>query len=312
MRLSVVIPARNEEQNLPRLLRALHTQTRQPEEVIVVDDGSTDATASVARALGARVISSQPLPDGWRGKPWACHQGARAATGDCLLFLDADVWLERDGLRRLLAMYSGGAFSLAPWHKVERGYEQLSLFFNLVMVLSAAREALFGQMLLVDRDSYWRVGGHECVKQRTLENLWLTGEFRRAGIPVASGIGRGILGMRMYPRGFRDLVKGWSKGFAGGAACVATRTRLLVGAWLGGLTTAVLGWWLGAFEAVWATVYIGCALQVAWLGRKVGSFHWLAALLYPVPLFFFFGIMVRAVFLPGRIVSWKGRRIHAD
>ena len=78
--LSIIIPARNEEQNLPTLLRSIAAQSAQAHEIIVLDDASTDRTAEVAAQFGARVINSQPLPDGWRGKTWACHQGALAAT----------------------------------------------------------------------------------------------------------------------------------------------------------------------------------------------------------------------------------------
>ena len=130
---SIIIPARNEEHNLPTLLRSLAAQPVKPREIIVVDDGSTDRTAELARQLGATVIPSKPLPDGWRGKTWACHQGAQAATGELLLFLDADTWFEPDGLARVLAIYPGGAFSVGPYHAVRKPYEELSLFFNFNM-----------------------------------------------------------------------------------------------------------------------------------------------------------------------------------
>jgi hypothetical protein len=100
---SIIIPARNEEHNLPRLLRSLAAQPVTPKEIMVVDDGSTDRTAELARQLGATVIPSQPLPDGWRGKTWACHQGANDSTSDRLLFVDADTWFEPDGLARILS-----------------------------------------------------------------------------------------------------------------------------------------------------------------------------------------------------------------
>ena len=82
--LSIIIPARNEEENLPTLLRSLAAQSVRPGEIIVVDDASTDHTAEVARQNGARVVNSLPLPEGWRGKTWACHQGAQAAAGQKL------------------------------------------------------------------------------------------------------------------------------------------------------------------------------------------------------------------------------------
>ena len=88
--LSIIIPARNEETNLPTLLRSLTAQSVRPLEILVVDDASTDRTPGIARQNGAQVIPSLPLPAGWRGKTWACHQGAQHASGQLLLFLDAD------------------------------------------------------------------------------------------------------------------------------------------------------------------------------------------------------------------------------
>ena len=157
---SVIIPARNEEHNLPTLLGSLASQTLKLHEIIVVDDCSTDRTAELARQLGATVIHSQPLPGGWRGKTWACHQGAKAATGDLLLFVDADTWFEPGGLAHALSAYNQGAFSVGPYHAVRKPYEELSLFFNLNMVVGTVPNGLFGQMLLVDRESYQRIGGH--------------------------------------------------------------------------------------------------------------------------------------------------------
>jgi glycosyltransferase involved in cell wall biosynthesis len=85
---SVVIPARDEEKNLPTLLRSLGRPKAGFCEWIVVDDGSQDRTAQIAQEHGATVIRALPLPKGWTGKAWACHQGALASQGKVLLFLD--------------------------------------------------------------------------------------------------------------------------------------------------------------------------------------------------------------------------------
>ena len=93
---TVLIPARNEERTLPHLLAALARQQLQPEEVLVIDDHSSDSTAALVQrfaatsALPIRVVQPPPLPDGWCGKTWALHHGVQATTTELLVFLDAD------------------------------------------------------------------------------------------------------------------------------------------------------------------------------------------------------------------------------
>jgi 4,4'-diaponeurosporenoate glycosyltransferase len=310
--LSVIIPARNEEHNLPLLLESLAAQAVRPREIIVVDDGSADRTAETARAGGATVITSKPLPDGWRGKTWACHQGAEHAAGGLLCFVDADTTFEPGGLARMLSCYVGGAFSAGPWHAVKEAYENLSLFFNLNMVAGTVPGGLFGQMLLVDRESYRRVGGHEAVRGRVLENFRLAEHFRDSGIPVRSVAGRGVISFRMYPGGTKDLIEGWTKGFASGAGRTPRGTLWLLVAWMVGLMIAPIGLFAGGMRPAWLMVYLACAAQVGWFGRLVGAFHWYAAPVYPVPLVFFFGLFARSAMRSGKNVTWKGRDIRAD
>jgi 4,4'-diaponeurosporenoate glycosyltransferase len=306
---SVIIPARNEAANLPALLDSLRHQPTAPLEVLVVDDDSDDGTEEVARRGGASVIRSQPLPEGWRGKPWACHQGARAARGELLLFLDADCRLEPGGLDRLLARYEGGAYSVAPWHAVERPYEELSAFFNAIMVAATVPGGLFGQVLLVEREAHERAGGHEAVKGRVLENLRLASIYRQHGLPVGCSAGKGMVRFRMYPDGFAALVEGWTKGFASGAAETPRLAVIGVAAWISGLIVALVAPLFGAW--LWG-LYLLFALQFGIVLRRVGGFSWLTALAYPVVLLFYLGLFLRSSRRSGRTVTWKGREIHAD
>jgi len=307
--LSIIIPARNEEHNLPALLRSLNAQSVRPREVIVVDDASTDRTAGVARSLGATVIPSQPLPTGWRGKTWACQQGANTAQGDTLLFLDADTWFETGGLERILFHYSNGALSVGPYHAVRLPYEQISVFFNLIMNAATVPGGLFGQMLLISRENYQRVGGHEAVKGRILENFHLSERFREKGIPLRSMHGKGMLSFRMYPNGLSELVDGWTKGFASGAGQTAKPAMLLIVAWLTGM---MLPLGLLPFSDAASLLYLLFAAQLGVIFRQVGAFRWYTAAFYPVPLIFFFVVFALSVLRSGRRVTWKGRTIHAD
>lgn len=334
-RLSIVIPARNEEHNLPALLESIAAEELRPREVIVVDDGSSDNTAGIARSHGARVVESAPLPDGWRGKTWACHQGAGVAEGELLLFMDADTWFEPGGLARVLGMYFRGeeqegsrrlspremevrrpslpgALSVVPYHEVRRPYEDLSLFFNLCMTAGTVPNALSGQFLLVSRQDLQRAGGHESVRGRVLENFRLAENFRAAGVAVRGVSGRGMVGFRMYPDGFASLVEGWTKGFAAGAGRTPPQVLALVVAWMSGLMLPPL---LGTLAGSWPmglAAWLLCVVQLLYVARRLGSFGWPGILLYPLPLFFFFAVFAWSAMRSGKKVTWKGREIHAD
>jgi 4,4'-diaponeurosporenoate glycosyltransferase len=310
--LSIIIPARNEAHNLPKLLQSLRDQSVTPREIIVVNDGSTDATAALAKQFGAAVIDSAPLPAGWRGKTWACHQGAAAARGSTLLFLDADTWFEPGGLERMLRIPCDGALSIAPYHAVQDLYENLSLFFNVSMIAGTVPSGLLGQSLLVSRQHYQQVGGHESVRGKILENFQMAQQFRDAGIPVTSRIGKGIFSFRMYPEGLRSLVQGWTKGFAAGAGGTPPIKSLLVVLWMIGMMFPPMTLLEQVDMSLWAGAYVLCVLQLLWMARSLGSFSLGVIALYPLPLLFFFGLFGWSILRSGKQVKWKGRDIHAD
>ncbi len=310
--LSIIIPARNEAHNLPKLLKSLRAQSITPREVIVVNDGSTDGTAALARQFGATVIDSAPLPEGWRGKTWACHQGAAAAQGAMLLFLDADTWFEDGGLERMLRVPCDGALSIAPYHAVQELYENLSLFFNVSMIAGTVPNGLLGQSLLVSRPHYHLAGGHESVRGKILENFRLAQQFREAGLPVTSIIGKDIFSFRMYPEGLRSLLQGWTKGFAAGAGGAPAGKLLLVVLWMIGLMMPPLMLLQQLDLWTWGGGYILCAFQLVWMARSLGSFSLAVIATYPLPLVFFFGLFGWSKIKSGKQVQWKGRNIHAD
>lgn len=327
---SVIIPARNEESALPHLLASLRQQTHLPDEVIVVDDESQDRTREVALREGVRVVDSQPLPEGWTGKSWACHQGAEVAAGEMLVFLDADTSLEADGLQRILDTYleRAGVMSIQPYHRTKRLYEELSAYFNLVLMGSIDAfsvfgkllkpTALFGPVLVLSREQYRRSGGHEEVRGKLLEDIALAKELRKQGVPLRCYGGKGTVSFRMYPHGLRQLVDGWSKGFAMGAVQVAIPSLVMVVAWIVGsigtvryLVQSSLGASTVAIGA-WGALYLGYAAQTYWMLFRIGSFRPYTALLYPIPLLFFILVFARSLILVFvlRRVSWKERTIE--
>jgi 4,4'-diaponeurosporenoate glycosyltransferase len=308
---TVIVPARDEAENLRRLLPTLAGAS-----VIVVDDGSTDGTAEVAAALGARVIVAETPPEGWTGKAWACAIGAAAANERRLAFLDADVVVEPGGLERVVAEHDrrGGLVSVQPWHDVERPYEQLSAFFNVIAPMSVdaftplghrrTPTGAFGPCLVVERATYERIGGHghENVRGAVLDDVALARAVQAAGERVHVFGGRGVLRFRMYPRGLGQLVEGWSKNFAGGAAGTRPLTLLLVVVWMSGLIGGPL---------THPALYAAYAAQLAVLVRRVGRFSPLTAIAYPIPLAFFVAVFLRSAVLTfvRHEVRWRGRTI---
>lgn len=312
MPVSIIIPARDEERNLPVLLESLNSQNPPPEEIIVVDDGSTDRTAEIARAAGARVIASAPLPAGWRGKAWACQQGADAAVNDTFIFMDADTRFEPDGLQAVCNEFAarGGALSLAAFQTLEKPSEQLSAFF--VWVMTAASE-LFGPFLMVSKADYQKAGGHAAVKTQVLENVHLAAEFQKAGVPVSSLSGQDVLSIHMYPGGFRDLSNGWKKAFATGAGQTPPKRMAGIIFWLSAAAGTAVMLPVSAFTGyslvLWGALDAAFVFQLFAQLRRLGQFSFLTALLYPVFQVFFFGLFAQSAVQKQQ--SWKGRT-YAD
>lgn len=327
VRVSVIIPARNEAKILPDLLEDLKRQAVQPFEVICVDDESSDDTAAVAAAHGARVITVPERPEGWLGKPWACETGAQAAVGECLLFLDADVRLAPDAMCGLLSAYQAGegVVSIQPFHRIPKGYEQLALFFN-AMQFGANGAALprprgvglFGPVILMSRAVFDALGGFVSVRSCIIEDLALGERLREAGIGFRLFAGDGLISFRMYREGFRALVQGWTKNFAEGASKTPLWLFGLVCVWVTGCTSVPFRLILSATRQDWMQLGIQAALYALWgmelsrIATRLGSFRLLTILGYPYPLMVFLWVFLwswikKALRLP---VYWKGREIR--
>jgi 4,4'-diaponeurosporenoate glycosyltransferase len=321
---SVIIPARNEENNLPLVLESIINSSTQPLQLLVVDDGSIDNTAAVAIRYGATVIASAPLPRGWTGKTWACHQGALAAKGDTLLFLDADTRFAKEGYTRIVECFAkfpeNTALSILPFHQTQCWYEELSLFFNIVVAMSAGgfgglgRSYLFGQSLLVRRTLYQQAGGHASVKGEILENLHLAEYVRTAGGKTCAFGGRGTLAMRMFPDGPGQLCESWRKAFAAGARLMSPVVLGLSIYWLGAAMLPVLMVLAARNGSRWpiaVALYLLYVFEIAWFGRQLGTFRWTTALLYPVALLFYFATFAQSLWRQkrGSPVIWRGRQV---
>ncbi|MCU0260152.1 MAG: glycosyltransferase family 2 protein [Ilumatobacteraceae bacterium] len=314
--IAVVIPARNEAHALPALLAPLVAGSRAGDEIVVVDDHSTDATAAVAASFeGVRVLSAPDLPDGWLGKPHACWHGASSTTAPVLVFLDADVRPPADLLDRVagaVASAPEAVVSVQPSHVPGPGGEQLSLLCNVVAVAAVGRFSIlrgrattptaYGPVLALTRATYERVQGHAApsVRRAHTEDVELARTVGRAELYT----GAPDVTFRMYPGGLRDLLRGWTRSIVSGATSTPWWAALATAAWVWSLA----GGWLAA-----PVLYPVSAVQVWVLGRRVGRFSWWTAVLFPLAVLVLLVVTLRSLwaFVLKRDVRWKDRSVAA-
>jgi len=342
-RLSVIVPARNEELNIERCLRSLLASRGLELEVLVADDHSTDRTAELVAALAAadprlRLVTVGELPPGWMGKchalDWAVRQGR--PRGEWLLFTDADTWHHPDGAAAALAEAArSGAdmLSLVPTLEAPGFWERLlqpavaaliALFHRPSRINAPGRAEAFanGQYILVRSATHAAAGGHGAVAGKVLEDVELAGVLKRRGARIRLARGPEVFSTRMYT-GLGALVQGWKKNLyllvrsrlsrALGAALLALTLSLgpaLLGLAAAGLLLA--GAWAGPAWGAWALV----AVYLMVLGFQValrGLNGWYPAYAPLAPL----GNAVLVYILlasawhhrRGQGVVWKGRRV---
>jgi chlorobactene glucosyltransferase len=228
--LSVLIPVRNEEKNIDRLLGSLISLNYRNAEILVYDDGSTDRSAQLIRgyeALDSRVkyIAGKKLPEGWTGKNSACHNLAMAATGDYLLFLDADVIVGYDLLRRAVIFartHNLALLSMFPEQVMRTRGEKIVVPFMFRMLLSllplflirrcrwTSFAAANGQMMLFRGDLYHRYRFHEAVKEQLAEDIEIMRMVKRRKLRGDTLVGGKEIRCRMY-RSYSEGISGFSR-----------------------------------------------------------------------------------------------------
>ncbi len=227
---SILIPARNEEAVIGPLLRSISEQDYPSLEVIVYDDDSGDSTASVVRDFAGRdarirLIRGKELPKGWLGKNHACHQLAKHARGDYLLFLDADVEIGPSLIRNSLAHMIGNdlkLFSIFPvqvmltwgeWMTVPVMNYILLTLLPLSLIKNDRRASLSaanGQFMLFDGRTYRSHWFHQELKDQLVEDIRIMKFMKTNGIRVHTLLSNGQIRCRMY-HGCREAIAGFSR-----------------------------------------------------------------------------------------------------
>jgi hypothetical protein len=323
---SAIVPARNEEATIAAAIDSLAAQ---PEirEIIVINDQSTDGTAAALELLSSRyaqlrILETKELPGDWLGKNYAVSLGAAQATGDWLLFTDADgVHLPGSTAHALAdaAETGAGLVSYSPeqetrswWEKalIPFVYTRLSHKYSYAGVNhpDSRAAAANGQYLLIRREEYARIGGHAAVAGEVLEDVALARIAKQAGIRLHFASGHGIMRVRMY-RTFAAMWQGWTKNLyllMGGTSRAVGRELFRVVPWIPLLVLP-----LGLVHLIWGV--LGIALLA---GRHAAYAADLRRNRFPgaLALYYLPGVALYAAALLNSewryargSVAWKGR-----
>jgi glycosyltransferase involved in cell wall biosynthesis len=240
---SLLIPARDEEKNIAAILKDLQAQDYRNTEIIVFDDLSTDNTAQIVSGLSEsdsriRLIRSDGLPAGWLGKNHACHMLSKAANGDYMLFLDADVRLDKDVLMKAITLSEtsrSGLLSAFPTQVMVTIGEQLTVpnmnyilltLLPLILVRKSRYPSLAaanGQFMLFNSVLYRELSPHKKFRDNKVEDIAIARYFKQKHIEVSCITGISSIKCRMY-EGFQEAVNGFSKnvlGFFGNSFVIA-------------------------------------------------------------------------------------------
>jgi chlorobactene glucosyltransferase len=340
--ISVIIPARNEERNIRRCIQALRNQTYPHLELIVVDDRSTDQTPSILVQLAQlddrlHIIKGTELPPGWAGKPHALVQGAQAAQGEWLCFMDADTFAEPTLLASAYCValeHAADMFSILTRQELDSFWERTILplvFLGLSFGFPAQRvndpskpDAISnGQFILIRRAVYEKTGGHTAVRAEVAEDKAIATLVKHAGYHLALADGRKVARTRMYTS-LPEMWEGWTKNiylgmrdrlwlliFAillGGVVSIALPLCLFGGlAWLasgGGLPALIF-----TFEAIALTAYLVWKRLQACQAFVIPAGY---AFTFPLGSLIFTAMMLNSALsvISGKGVLWKGRRYY--
>ncbi len=334
--ISVLVPARDEEENIEACVRSLLALNYPNFEVLVLDDHSADDTYSILCRLRnrdhrLRVLIGADLPPDWYGKPFACWQLANAASGEFLLLTDADCVFAPDAL--LLALganqeHQADVVSLVPDLRCHGFWERLLIPIQYFVIFAFLPTPLIrltpfpwfaaanGAFLFLKRETYFAVDGHRAVRRQLAEDVKFAQHVKRRGKSLWYGDGSRTYFVRMYD-GLDELWAGFSKNlfpaFSHNLPLLLWIVFFLLNLFVLPPLWALWGW---QAHAAWTVLPLGTYLGLAAIrfgltlrfGRDSGGY----ALLNPLAWFLVIGIALSSAYrsLSGRGNAWKGRVYH--
>jgi glycosyltransferase involved in cell wall biosynthesis len=325
---SLLIPARNEEKNIGKLLQSLTKQEYNNIEILVYDDLSTDQTPTIIKEFQQtdpriQIIDGVALPSGWLGKNHACYNLALKATGRYLLFLDADVDISPNFVQNAVAYMQKKQLSLLtmfPKQRMETFGEQMVVpNMNLILLsllplwlvswsrrpsLSAAN----GQMMMFRANDYTMYQWHKMLKTTTAEDIAISRQIKRHRLRMATLLGKSDISCRMYEN-YTDSIQGFTKNvlaYFGGSVFFML--------FYVAITTLSPLWLFFTTSTLFFTGYLLVVLATRALIASVSEQNVLKSVLFsPLQQWAFLRIVWNAlVWKTGKSIRWKGREIQKE
>lgn len=323
---SVLIPARNEEKNIGKLLKDLRDQEYNNIEIIVFDDLSDDRTAEIVNESSAsdkriRLIRSEGLPEGWLGKNYACHTLAKHASGRFMLFLDADVSIGNNTIGKAVSFAEKHRLSLIsifPKQEIVSTGEKITVpnmnyillsLLPLIFVRISGFQSLSaanGQFMFFRSEDYFREEPHLLTKNDKVEDISISRLMKKKNMRIACLTGDEAISCRMYT-GLSGALEGFSKNviaFFGNSFFLATMF------WL--ITTFGFLAVIFSLPPVLIGAYFACYLLTRIFISISSRQNIILNLLFIVPLQATMGLFIYRAFINKRFrkFQWKGRRIE--
>lgn len=332
---SIMIPARDEVAVIGETVGRLLLSDYANFELLLLDDQSSDGTGEAARqaAQGDQrltVLSGRPLPSGWSGKNWACHQMSQLAQGDIWLFTDADVRWQPSALHALvwqMERTQADLFTVWPTQTTNTWSERLVVPLMAVVILGylpvigthyvpwAAFGAANGQCMAWRRAAYMQVGGHAAVADNVLEDVTLARMTKARRLRLRMADGGGLIGCRMYTD-WRSVRNGYAKNILAGYGGLAPLILATIFHWLiflfpwvwlflGASWNGAAGW------PVWPTALVMIGLLVRAITAAYTRQRVLDALGMPLSVLLMTVIALQAMYwhVAHGGPQWKGRTL---
>jgi chlorobactene glucosyltransferase len=332
---SVLIPARNEENNIRRCAESLLNQTYENYEILIIDDNSTDRTREILQELAAenkrvRVFRGKPLPEGWFGKPFALQQLLEFAEGDILLFTDADTvhsdtsisWAVTNMEHSNADLVSGyvgqqlrsfGEITAVPVMFFLTGFV-IPMFLNKY-IKNGAFSAAIGQYIVMKKSVFKDIGGYEAIRKKTTEDVYLSRYVKDKGYSTVFLDISAQVSCRMY-KGYVASIQGIGKNvfdFMGKKSFVL----LLV-------AVAILLFFVAPFPLmfilmrfndpfVWHCIFVNILFTITWITMYAGRhIPWYYAFLWPL---MYVNLIIMVLWswvrtISGKGFMWKGRVVN--